>query len=530
MRPPHALPYDWFSEHEVASYHRALCPEGEQAVQRTDDATWRDLDVAAYLRRIGARMGIFGRQMLYHRLRMGQGAADFAAPLQAPSAPVPTGVGAIRLRLRALEVDVTPLLFHAQQVQVPGWARWIHWAPIVLLLSLLLPFLNFLPGLHLGALTPWIIGLYLLFNGWTQVKLHSTLSRWNRQRDGVVDMLLAAQALGKLAQPAHGPVHPVLQGFVAHHAEVNRLLTLLSPTWVERTPMLAEYANLFALHAYAELGERSARLQAQLPALRAVYAQLATCEAQLGLQEHLQEVQPVCWARPFTPGPGLPVQQLALRDMVNPLLDGAAPITLALNGTGAFLSGQNGVGKSTLLRAVGLNLLAARAFGFCYCQEARLPDVPVVSSIHIEDSLHTADSLYMAEMRRAQTLVQKLSDLGPECGGAVFLIDEIFKGTNHSESVAAAAAVLQHLAHGGLVLVSSHNVVLAPLLDPALRPLRLVRISPGDAATALRLEPGVLTQTNGLQMMERYAFPDSVRATAARVHAQLSAATQAAGV
>ena len=98
-------------------------------------------------------------------------------------------------------------------------------------------------------------------------------------------------------------------------------------------------------------------------------------------------------------------------------------------------------------------MLAARAFGFCYCQEALIPDVPVLSSIHIEDSLHTADSLYMAEMRRAQTLVHRLSALADENGGAVFLIDEIFKGTNHTESVAAAASVLEYLAQGGLVLV-----------------------------------------------------------------------------
>ncbi|OYU42150.1 MAG: hypothetical protein CFE44_25650, partial [Burkholderiales bacterium PBB4] len=275
---------------------------------------------------------------------------------------------------------------------------------------------HFLAALHLGAAVPWVIAGYLVFNGWVQVKLQSTLTRWNRQRDGVVDMLVAAKALGALGQPPNETVHPVLQRLQGQHTLVKRVLAELSPTWVERTPMLAEYANLFALQAYAELGARSARLQAHVPSLRAIYESVADCEAQLGLLEHLQATPHHTWPRLFTPGSTQPVQQLSLQHMVNPLVEGAAPLTVDLKDQGAFVSGQNGLGKSTLLRGVGLNVMAARAFGFCYCRQAVLPDVPVVSSIQIEDSLHTADSLYMAEMRRAETLVHKMAAL-EGCGG-----------------------------------------------------------------------------------------------------------------
>ncbi|MBC7619118.1 MAG: hypothetical protein H7293_09050, partial [Candidatus Saccharibacteria bacterium] len=266
MRAPHALPFDWFSEHEVSSFHRAECPAGENEAQRIDDATWRDLDAPTYLRRIGSTVGIYGRQMLYQRLRMGQDTAAFAASLQHEPTELPAAIEPIRQRLRALDVDITPTLFHGGQVEVPRWTRLIPWAPVVALLAVLLPFLHFLPTLHLGILSPWLIALYLVFNGWTRMKLHGSLTRWMRQRDGVVDMLKAAQALGHLAR-AQQPVHPVLNALQQQLDDVQHLLAQLSPTWVERTPMLAEYANLFALHAYAELGERSIRLISHLPAL-----------------------------------------------------------------------------------------------------------------------------------------------------------------------------------------------------------------------------------------------------------------------
>lgn len=505
--------YDWFSEHEVAGYHRSQTSTNETlAPSPVDDATWRDLDARSYLKRIGAQASIFARQMLYHRLRSGADNTEFAALLMdavagqhLETARVLAATGVTRHSLRCTDVDITPTLFHGERITLPSWTRHIGTAAWVALAALLLPLS---PFAGLAALTPWLVGAYLVFNALTQIKLYRTLVRWNTQRDGVLDMLKAAKALGQTGQSTP---HAALRPLTDRLPDIEHLLRALSPSWIDRTPMLAEYANLFALYQYAQLPARAARLQTHLGALQTVYVQLADCEAQLCLLEHLQTQPVVCRAH-YTPStqdlPGLQV-----RGMVNPLLDRPQPLSMDLQGKGAFVSGQNGVGKSTLLRGLGLNLLAARAFGFCYAESATVPRLSVWTSIQNEDSLDTADSLYMAEMRRAETLMQ----VAEHPHGAVFLIDEIFRGTNNAESVAAAAAVLGHLAAQNLVVVSSHNVVLAPLLKPWLVPLRLVPSPAGDA-TGLVLEPGVLVHTNGLRMMQSYRFPETVHTTASQVH------------
>jgi DNA mismatch repair ATPase MutS len=198
--------------------------------------------------------------------------------------------------------------------------------------------------------------------------------------------------------------------------------------------------------------------------------------------------------------------------MTNPLLDNAQPLTLDLQGRGAFLTGKNRVGKSTFLRGLGLNILSGRAFGFCYCTRAEIPLLPVWSSIQNEDSLETADSLYMAEMRRGETLLA----VADRPSRAVFILDEIFRGTNNIESVSVTAAVVSHLADRALVVMSSHNLVLAPLLESRLEPLRIVR---GDAQSdTLKLERGVIAETNGIKMMDDYAISERVRLNARIVH------------
>lgn len=475
---------------------------------RIDDSTWRDLDVRAYLKRIAAQGSLLARQLLYHRLRSGAEDTAFAAPLLAAlgdgHANTPALLAATadtRLALRGVSTDLTPTLFLGSQITVGGWARWLWIAPLVAMLGLLLPWS---PLTTWSFLTPWLIGGYLVLNGWTQIRLNRALNRWHAQRDAVVALLQAAIALGRAGSSTG---HTVLQPLAQTLPRQQHLMAQLSPTWMERTPMVAEYANLLALHQYTRLADDLARLQTHLPALRTVYLQVAQAEAQICLLEHLQGQSATCTAQ-FSPGaPAAP--QLRVHGMVNPLLDNDQPLDMHLDGHGALVTGQNGVGKSTWLRGVGLNLLAARAFGFCYARSATVPRLPVWSSIENEDSLTTGDSLYMAEMRRAETLLR----VADQPHGAAFLIDEIFRGTNNAESVAAAAAVLSHLAQRALVIVPTHNTVLAPLLQAHLEPLRLVK----DGNT-LALEPGVLVHTNGLQMMQNYAFPESVHHAAAQVH------------
>jgi len=496
---PQVVGYDWFSDQEVAAYDRACAVDG---TGRIDDATWRDLDVRAYLRLVGAQCSIFGRQMLFHRLRAGRNPQDQAnASLHTLGDPATDLALAntlkTRRQLRCVDTEIAQTLFHGALVSAPQWTARLWMAPYLGIGALALM------GLWPGAATAWLAIAYFAFVAFVQVKLYRQLTRWKAQRDAVLAMLDAARAFGNCGRTTP---HAVLGPLGASLPDIQKLITALSPTWVERTPMLAEYANLFALHEYASFGTRIQCLQDRFAALRTVYEQLAECEAQLCLMEHLKTCSVVCWVQPAGP------RDLRLVDMVNPLVGDAQPLSIDLHGKGAFISGQNGVGKSTFLRGLGLNLLAARAFGFCYAKEAELPLLPVWSSIQNEDSLDTADSLYMAEMRRCETLLA----VAERPTGAVFILDEIFRGTNHVESVSAAAAVINQLASRALLVVSSHHLVLAPLLHPKLEALRMV--SDPLSTGSLRLEPGLLLETNGIHMMERYAIPEQVRATAIQVH------------
>lgn len=268
---------------------------------------------------------------------------------------------------------------------------------------------------------------------------------------------------------------------------------------------VAEYQDWLWLANVRHYYKSRAVVKAHRFWLRASFARMAALEADLALARHLRQQPRYCWAEQ---GDGL-----AFGQVVHPLLEQPLPLDLQLAGRGAFISGQNGIGKSTLLRTLGLNLLTARAFGFCYAAQASVPQLPVYASMQSEDALDQGESLYLAELRRARELLALA-----EQGRAVFIIDEIFRGTNHLESISAAAAVLQRLSAQALVIVSSHNLVLAPLLQRELEPWCVQR-----QQQCLQLMPGVLAQTNGIALLDTQGFDGTIARRARQVFDWLSA-------
>jgi DNA mismatch repair ATPase MutS len=231
----------------------------------------------------------------------------------------------------------------------------------------------------------------------------------------------------------------------------------------------------------------------------------------LAIATHLAERR-FCWAGQTC------MPEVRLDDVYNPFLDDPMPLDIELVREGIFLSGRNGIGKSTLLRTLGLNLIVGRAYGFCYAKDACVPLLPLMTSIKVEDSLDSGTSLYIAELQRAQAMVQASRGKLP----CVFIIDEIFRGTNHVDSVSASTAVLNALGKTqSLVIVSSHNVILASILKQRLRPM-LVDYLPDQVPTKLQLAPGVLLEPNALSLLTAFDFGARIEQDATSVQQWLS--------
>ena len=126
-----------------------------------------------------------------------------------------------------------------------------------------------------------------------------------------------------------------------------------------------------------------------------------------------------------------------------------------------LFTGSNASGKSTFLKAVAVNALLAGTFGICCAQRFCLSFVPVISSMAVRDDLLSGESYFIAELRSLLRLVKQA-----EAGPCLCFVDEILKGTNTVERIAASAAVLERLCKTrALCFVATHDGELTRILS-----------------------------------------------------------------
>jgi hypothetical protein len=495
---PDSEPVDYpFAASDIAQLHRIA---HDPAVAAVDAQTWHGLLLDPYFATLTGQVSIFGKQVLHQRLADGLDDVPRAAlaqrlrALMREPAQLAEMVGACR-SLRRADTEIAALLFDEALPAVPKWAGYTWPLFAGMLASIASVALTPLAWLGAAAFVYQLIAL--------QMRYQDRMARWDRAMESLQMLLRASSLLGQLR-------HPLLDQFASAATRAGKLNRRLSRSPVlALIPGLRGYADWFLAANVNHYFKGIGIVGAHRDFLRQCYLRCANLEADLALARHLLNTAASCWAEASADG------AIVIEQAVHPLLDEAAPLSIALQGKGAFISGQNGIGKSTLLRTVGLNLLVARAFGFCYARKATVSMLPVYASMQSEDSLLGGESLYIAELQRARELLAAAS--GPHRG--TFLIDEIFRGTNHMESVSAAAAVLDELAATCMVIVSSHNLILASLLEHRLAPFCVAH----DERGILTLAPGVLAHTNGIALLAQRGFGASIEANAAAVFDWVSA-------
>jgi DNA mismatch repair ATPase MutS len=167
-----------------------------------------------------------------------------------------------------------------------------------------------------------------------------------------------------------------------------------------------------------------------------------------------------------------------------------------------IVSGSNMSGKSTLLRAVGLNAVLAWAGAPVRAARLRISPLAVGASIRVLDSLQDGRSRFYAEITRLRQIV----GLADGSRTVLFLLDELLSGTNsHDRKIGAAAIIRMLVERGALGLITTHDLALAGIAEEL--PGAAVNVHFADALEDgrlhfdYRLREGVVERSNALDLM-----------------------------
>ena len=227
-----------------------------------------------------------------------------------------------------------------------------------------------------------------------------------------------------------------------------------------------------------------------------------------GEMEALVSLAAYSYEHPADPFPDFTIGTAAVDsvEMGHPLIPAATCVrndVSLLGGVGVLLiSGSNMSGKSTLLRAVGVNVVLAMAGAPVRATRFRLTPLQVGASIRIHDSLQDGSSRFYAEI----TKLRKLFDLSGGDLPLLFLLDELLQGTNSRDRLIGAEGIISaFLNRGAIGLVSTHDLALTEMngrISGRLRNLHFQEeFEGGRMHFDYKLREGVVTKSNGLELM-----------------------------
>lgn len=167
-----------------------------------------------------------------------------------------------------------------------------------------------------------------------------------------------------------------------------------------------------------------------------------------------------------------------------------------------LVSGSNMSGKSTLLRAVGVNVVLAMAGAPVRASRLRLTPLQAGASIRINDSLQEGSSRFYAEITRLRQIV----DVARGRPALIFLLDELLQGTNSKDRRIGAEGIMRALVDlGSIGIVSTHDLALTEVsgaLDALVRNVHFQdEFTNGRIRFDYQLRDGVVTKSNGLELM-----------------------------
>ena len=219
------------------------------------------------------------------------------------------------------------------------------------------------------------------------------------------------------------------------------------------------------------------------------------------------------------------VKAMEVSGMHHPLIEHCIENELTIENKSILITGSNMSGKSTFLRTLIINSILAQTIYTCFASRFKSPMLKQFSSIRIDDDLFEGKSYYFQEVSIMASLLNQVESSDQK----LFVLDEVFKGTNTIERIAAAKAILSYLnRENHIVLVATHDHELAELLSKEYDLYHFTElVKDNELHFDHRIKIGPLKTRNAIKVLELSNYPEDVIQEARMIALKLDKAQQA---
>ena len=270
--------------------------------------------------------------------------------------------------------------------------------------------------------------------------------------------------------------------------------------------LLADYAKMILhidLIAYQQIIGMICQIE---PAVWKAFDVLGQLECGLAIASFRQCLGQWCEPQLWTVAVG---DRLSLygQELYHPLVDHAVPNSIFAERS-QLITGSNASGKSTFLKTVGLSAVLAQTIYTVPGQSYRAPFYQIYSSMALKDNLPGGESYYMVEIRS----LKRILDRGHDDLPVLCFVDEVLRGTNTVERIAASTQILNSMTSMNILcFAATHDGELTYLLEDCFDNGHFSEtITEGDILFNYRWQPGRALGRNALQLLGLMGYDELV--------------------
>jgi hypothetical protein len=463
-----------------------------------DSTTWNDLDMDSVFSRINRCLSSVGEEYLFAMLHI----LANNDVLQKRERLV-AAFGDKELRLNAqVALDklgknrfngLWLLMFAPNVLSIGNYKRYLAQA-LLPLLGVALLFLNTILGVV-------VIVLALIANITTFEIIKAKSERWLEHISYFTKTLRCAKRLEKVLGESHAEHSEALTAALSNLKSLKFSSFMIAVEPNSDADMLMSLIGMLSLTPVIQYSKSVQILANKQKELQELFALVGEVDAALSIASFRASLDYYV----------LPTfdDSLAIKgqSVFHPLLKTPVPNDVDVT-KNLLLTGSNASGKSTYIKAIALNAIFAQTLNTCCATAFTIKPAPIITSMGVADNIVGGESYFVVEIKSMRRIVYAASDeLEFYC-----FIDEILKGTNTVERIAASASVLQFLHQQNCICVAAtHDLELTEILRTQyLNNHFSEQITSAGMLFDYKLKAGPSQSKNAIKLLAFFDYPEAV--------------------
>lgn len=202
---------------------------------------------------------------------------------------------------------------------------------------------------------------------------------------------------------------------------------------------------------------------------------------------------------------------LEAEDLYHPLLEDPVPNSITVNRS-VLLTGSNASGKSTFIKTLAINAILSQTIYTSCARSYRGSFFLIYSSMALRDSIFSNESYYIVEIKSLKRILDHVNDDIP----MLCFIDEVLRGTNTLERIAASSRILYSLSgQNAMVFAATHDIELTHILESEFSNYHFQeRIEGNQVLFDYKLYQGKAVSKNAIKLLDMLGYPGDITSSA----------------